>query len=52
MIYPERHDIADLTVTPLYHEPDQVLIAGSGLVTVEANAINWADLSCNYRCVC
>jgi DNA-binding transcriptional LysR family regulator len=42
VIYPERQDIADLTVTPLYHE-HQVLIAGSELLPVKADAINWAD---------
>jgi DNA-binding transcriptional LysR family regulator len=42
IIYPERQDTADLTVTPLYHE-HQVLVAGSELLTGKADAISWAD---------
>jgi DNA-binding transcriptional LysR family regulator len=42
IIYPERHDTADLTVTPLYQE-HQVLIAGSELLTGKADTISWAD---------
>src|ERR1700689_5559020 len=42
IIYPERQDTADLTVTPLYRE-HQVLIAGSELLTGKAGAISWAD---------
>jgi DNA-binding transcriptional LysR family regulator len=42
IIYPERQDTTDLTVTPLYQE-HQVLIAGSDLLTKKADAISWAD---------
>jgi DNA-binding transcriptional LysR family regulator len=42
IIYPERQDTADLTVTPLYQE-HQVLVAGSELLTGKADAISWAD---------
>jgi DNA-binding transcriptional LysR family regulator len=42
IIYPERQDTADLTVTPLYRE-HQVLIAGGDLLTGRVDAISWAD---------
>jgi DNA-binding transcriptional LysR family regulator len=42
VIYPERQDTAELTVTPLYRE-HQVLIAGSDLLTDKADTISWAD---------
>jgi DNA-binding transcriptional LysR family regulator len=42
IIYPERQDTADLTVTPLYRE-HQVLIAGGDLLIGQAGAISWTD---------
>ncbi|WIM87047.1 LysR family transcriptional regulator [Candidatus Mycobacterium wuenschmannii] len=42
IIYFERQDMADLTVTPLYRE-HQVLIAGNELLTAKADSIGWAD---------
>lgn len=43
IIYPDRDDTADLVVTPLYQE-QQVLVAGSELLTGQTNTISWPDV--------
>lgn len=43
IIYPDRHDIADLVVTPLYRE-EQVLVAASELLTGQTDTISWPDV--------
>jgi DNA-binding transcriptional LysR family regulator len=42
ILYPDRHDTADLLVTPLYEE-QHVLIAGGELVTGKPDSISWSD---------
>jgi DNA-binding transcriptional LysR family regulator len=42
ILYPDRQDIADLLVTPLYQER-QVLIVGGELLTGKADAVSWSD---------
>jgi DNA-binding transcriptional LysR family regulator len=42
ILYPDRRDIADLLVTPLYQE-QQVLIAGGELLAGQADTISWQD---------
>ncbi|WP_067968577.1 LysR family transcriptional regulator [Mycolicibacter icosiumassiliensis] len=44
IIYPDRDDTADLVVTPLYEE-QQVLIAGSELLTGQTETISWSDVT-------
>jgi DNA-binding transcriptional LysR family regulator len=41
VIYPDRQNTADLVVTPLYSE-QQVLIAGTDLLTDLSNTISWS----------
>jgi DNA-binding transcriptional LysR family regulator len=42
ILYPDRHDTADMVVTPLYEE-QQVLIVGSELLTGRSDSITWSD---------
>ncbi|MFC7448291.1 LysR family transcriptional regulator [Rhodococcus daqingensis] len=42
IVYPDRQDTADLEVIPLYEE-QQVLVAGSELLTGQTDAISWPD---------
>jgi DNA-binding transcriptional LysR family regulator len=42
ILYPDRQDTGDLLVTPLYEE-QQVLIAGSDLLTGKSDTISWTD---------
>jgi DNA-binding transcriptional LysR family regulator len=42
ILYPDRHDTADLLVTPLYQER-QVLIAGGELLIGKSGAVSWPE---------
>jgi DNA-binding transcriptional LysR family regulator len=42
ILYPDRQDTADLLVTPFYQE-QQVLLAGSELLTGQSDAISWQE---------
>lgn len=42
VLYPDRQDVADLLVTPLYTE-QQVLIAGAELLPDPSETISWSD---------
>jgi DNA-binding transcriptional LysR family regulator len=43
VIYPHGQDTAELMVTPLYEE-QQVLIAGTDLLTGQSDVISWSDV--------
>lgn len=43
VIYPDGQDTAELAVTPLYEE-QQVLIAGTDLLTGQSDLISWSDV--------
>lgn len=43
IVHPDRHDTAELVVTPLYEE-QHALIAGTELLTGQSGTISWSDV--------